>query len=416
MPAIDKSKDLSHNFATQIGFGESEGFIELIRLYNALHTDHEGGNVSAHTAHLVGSALSDPFLSYSAALGGLAGPLHGLANQEVLRFIIGMQKELGDHASEDKIVEFIWKTLNSGQVIPGYGHAVLRKPDPRFMALQQFGVKRKEVAEDPIFKYVDQLYKVAPGVLTEHGKTKSASPSSPRRRRHRRWLTRPSSCRPVPCASSSFFVSLLTKLCVVVGVPRLTLTDARTSCPRRTSTPPRARSCTTTVSSTSSASSFPLARTHHGARQTDPPLLRPSSPRPRPPPLPFLPPSLPLSPRRFYTVTFGTSRSMGALAQFVHDRILGLPIERPKSLSVRRPLLSLPRRGGPSTDAAPPARRWRRSRSSSRKRRCPRPSTLLRRVDMCEAVPVVVGPPRGGALEASLRKWDLVLPFSLCVH
>lgn len=85
VPAIDKSKDLSFNFANQIGFGDSEGFIELIRLYNSLHTDHEGGNVSAHTTHLVGSALSDPFLSYSAALGGLAGPLHGLANQEVLR-------------------------------------------------------------------------------------------------------------------------------------------------------------------------------------------------------------------------------------------------------------------------------------------------------------------------------------------
>ncbi|BGP51924.1 hypothetical protein JCM10450v2_007884 [Rhodotorula kratochvilovae] len=177
VPAIDKSKDLSFNFANQIGFGDSEGFVELIRLYNALHTDHEGGNVSAHATHLVGSALSDPFLSYSAALGGLAGPLHGLANQEVLRFIIGMQKELGDSASNEKIVEFIWKTLNNGQVIPGYGHAVLRKPDPRFMALQQFGVGRKEVAQDPIFKYVDQLYKVAPGVLTEHGKTKNPFPN-----------------------------------------------------------------------------------------------------------------------------------------------------------------------------------------------------------------------------------------------
>jgi hypothetical protein len=151
MAPVDKTKDLSHNFATQIGFGDSEGFIELIRLYNSLHTDHEGGNVSAHTTHLVGSALSDPFLSYSAALVGLAGPLHGLANQEVLRFILGMQKELGDSPSDDQIVQYIWKTLNSGQVIPvrsaarlslfcaiaadddvcaqGYGHAVLRKPE-----------------------------------------------------------------------------------------------------------------------------------------------------------------------------------------------------------------------------------------------------------------------------------------------
>lgn len=173
MPAIQKDKDLSFNFANQIGFGESEGFIDFIRLYNALHTDHEGGNVSAHTTHLVGSALSDPFLSYSAALGGLAGPLHGLANQEVLRSILGMTKEIGEGASDEKVVEFIWSTLNKGQVIPGYGHAVLRKPDPRFMALLQFGEARKDVLEDPVFNYVRKLHKVAPGVLTEHGKTKN---------------------------------------------------------------------------------------------------------------------------------------------------------------------------------------------------------------------------------------------------
>ena len=57
--------------------GKDEGFQDLLRLYMALHADHEGGNVSAHATHLVGSALSDPFLSYSAGLQGLAGPLHG---------------------------------------------------------------------------------------------------------------------------------------------------------------------------------------------------------------------------------------------------------------------------------------------------------------------------------------------------
>ena len=115
MPALQMDKDLSFNFANQIGFGGSEGFVDFIRLYNALHTDHEGGNVSAHTTHLVGSALSDPFLSYSAALGGLAGPLHGLANQEVLRFILDMTKEIGENASNEKVVEFIWSTLKKGQ-------------------------------------------------------------------------------------------------------------------------------------------------------------------------------------------------------------------------------------------------------------------------------------------------------------
>ena len=66
---------------------------ELTRLYQTIHTDHEGGNVSAHATHLVGSALSDPYFSFSAGLNGLAGPLHGLANQEVLRWLFDVTKQ-----------------------------------------------------------------------------------------------------------------------------------------------------------------------------------------------------------------------------------------------------------------------------------------------------------------------------------
>lgn len=80
LPAeVDLEQDWSYNFAAMLGKGgkENENFQDLLRLYLALHGDHEGGNVSAHTTHLVGSALSDPFLSYSAGLQGLAGPLHG---------------------------------------------------------------------------------------------------------------------------------------------------------------------------------------------------------------------------------------------------------------------------------------------------------------------------------------------------
>ena len=78
VPTVQKDKDYAYNFANQLGFSDNKDFLELMRLYLTIHTDHEGGNVSAHTAHLVGSALSSPMLSVSAAMNGLAGPLHGL--------------------------------------------------------------------------------------------------------------------------------------------------------------------------------------------------------------------------------------------------------------------------------------------------------------------------------------------------
>lgn len=127
LPAIDPTKDYSYNLASLLGFADKPAFVELLRLYITIHSDHEGGNVSAHTGKLVGSALSDPFLSYGAALNGLAGPLHGLANQEVLIWLTKMQSKLGKNPTDEAVREYIRSTLDAGQVIPGYGHAVLRK-------------------------------------------------------------------------------------------------------------------------------------------------------------------------------------------------------------------------------------------------------------------------------------------------
>jgi citrate synthase len=180
LPAeIDTSQDWSYNFAAMLGKGgkENEGFQDLLRLYLALHGDHEGGNVSAHATHLVGSALSDPFLSYSAGLQGLAGPLHGLAAQEVLRWTLQMQEHVGTSFSDKDIQEYLWTTLKSGRVVPGYGHAVLRKPDPRFEALMDFAAARPEIANDPLFQLVKKNSEIAPNVLKEHGKTKNPYPN-----------------------------------------------------------------------------------------------------------------------------------------------------------------------------------------------------------------------------------------------
>ncbi|QIW99968.1 hypothetical protein AMS68_005486 [Peltaster fructicola] len=234
LPAeIDASQDWSYNFAAMLGKGgkENEGFQDLLRLYLALHGDHEGGNVSAHTTHLVGSALSDPFLSYSAGLQGLAGPLHGLAAQEVLRWILQMQEHVGTKFTDQDVKDYLWSTLKSGRVIPGYGHAVLRKPDPRFEALMDFAAARPEIASDPVFKLVKANSDIAPGVLTEHGKTKN----------------------PYPNVDSSSGVLFH----------------------------------------------------HYGFKET-----------------------------LYYTATFGVSRGLGPLAQLIWDRVLGLPIERPKSINL----------------------------------------------------------------------------------
>lgn len=142
----------------------------------------------------MGSTLADPYLSYAAGLNALAGPLHGLANQvwlpffilivchswvqEVLRWIQDLQETFKAEKKEvnaQTIEEFAWTTLNSGKVIPGYGHAVLRKTDPRYTCQREFALKH--LPDDELFKIVDTIYHVVPDVLLSHGKAKNPYPN-----------------------------------------------------------------------------------------------------------------------------------------------------------------------------------------------------------------------------------------------
>src|SRR4051812_11279221 len=224
----DGMLDWSGNFAHMLGY-EEESFRELMRLYLTIHADHEGGNVSAHAVHLVGSALSDPYLSFAAGMTGLAGPLHGLANQEVIRWIEEMCKELNsDQPSKEQIADYIHKTLTAGKVVPGYGHAVLRKTDPLFSAQMEFA--KPHCPDDPIVKTVWKIYEVAPPILEGTGKIKNPWPN----------------------------------------------VDAHSGALLK----------------------------HYGLVEED-----------------------------FYTVLFGVSRALGVLASLCWDRALGLPIERPKSVT-----------------------------------------------------------------------------------
>ncbi len=167
--------DWAGNFAHMLGY-EDDGFKELMRLYMVIHADHEGGNVSAHTTHLVGSALSDAYLSFAAGMNGLAGPLHGLANQEVIKWILAMREELGGGVpTKDQIASYVKKTLSEGKVVPGYGHAVLRKTDPRFTAQMEFA--KNHIPDDELVKIVWSVYETVPPILQDLGKVKNPWPN-----------------------------------------------------------------------------------------------------------------------------------------------------------------------------------------------------------------------------------------------
>lgn len=226
--APDPKLDWAGNLAHMMGFDDTSA-LELMRLYQTIHSDHEGGNVSAHTTHLVGSALTDPYLSFAAGMCGLAGPLHGLANQEVLRWILDVKADVGDFPSKEQLTQYVQDTLKSGRVVPGYGHAVLRKTDPRYTCQREFALKH--LPHDPLFQLVSQLYEVVPPVLLATGKVKNPWPN----------------------------------------------VDAHSG----------------------------VLLQYYGMREEN-----------------------------FYTVLFGVSRAIGVLAQGVWSRALGLPIERPKSLTM----------------------------------------------------------------------------------
>lgn len=166
--------DWGANFAYMLG-NPSPEYMDLSRLYMIIHSDHESGNASAHATHLAASTLSDIYYAFSAGLNSLAGPLHGLANQESLAWLLDVYQKFGTVPSKEALRQYAWDTLNAGQVIPGYGHAVLRKPDPRFTAQYQFA--EKHMPEDPLFQIVKLVFEVVPQVLIEQGKAKNPSPN-----------------------------------------------------------------------------------------------------------------------------------------------------------------------------------------------------------------------------------------------
>ncbi|PIP55382.1 MAG: type I citrate synthase [Bacteroidetes bacterium CG23_combo_of_CG06-09_8_20_14_all_32_9] len=172
----DKNADWAGNYVHMLGLpNPNDEFAKLMRLYLTLHSDHEGGNVSAYSAATINSALSDLYYSLSGGLNGLAGPLHGLANQECLGWILDTMKKFNGAPSKEQLEQYAWETLNSGKVVPGYGHAVLRITDPRYAAFLAFG--KQYMSNDPVFQTVARVFEVVPTVLTQVQKIKDPWPN-----------------------------------------------------------------------------------------------------------------------------------------------------------------------------------------------------------------------------------------------
>ncbi|MFN4219916.1 MAG: citrate (Si)-synthase, partial [bacterium] len=175
----NENLDYGANFANMLNINDDfvldKDFADLIRLYLILHSDHEGGNVSAHTCFNISSALSDIYYSVAGGMCGLAGPLHGNASSESLRFILDIIKFFNGVPDKDKLVEYVNNYLAAGRVIPGFGHAVLRVTDPRYVAFAEFS-KEKGLNSD-VIKVVKLLYEVVPEVLKAKGKAKDPYPN-----------------------------------------------------------------------------------------------------------------------------------------------------------------------------------------------------------------------------------------------
>jgi len=172
----DKSLDWAGNYAHMLGIDDGEPFKDVTRLYLMLHADHEAGNVSAHTTHLVGSALSDPYLAFCSGVNGLAGPLHGLANQECLRWLKNTKAALGDkEPTVEVMTQFAKDTLAQGKVIPGFGHGALRITDPRYVIQREFAMEK--FPDNELFKLANVCYEAIPPVLQATGKVKNPWPN-----------------------------------------------------------------------------------------------------------------------------------------------------------------------------------------------------------------------------------------------
>jgi citrate synthase len=148
---------------------------KVFRLFNVLHYDHGGGNLSTFVGKAVASGLEDMYGSICAAMCALAGPRHGKANQESLEFLQSIIQEIGADATAEKLEANLKKRLAEGQLIYGFGHAVLRVEDTRATVLYE--AANRKYPNDPLVKMALLLREIGPKVLGENPKISNPYPN-----------------------------------------------------------------------------------------------------------------------------------------------------------------------------------------------------------------------------------------------
>lgn len=165
-----------NNFAQMLkGGSQGNNLTSVLTLFNILHYDHGGGNLSTFVGKAVASGLEDMYGSIAASMNALAGPRHGRANQECLIFVSELLNVLGERATEADVEKLIRDKLAKKELIYGFGHAVLRVEDPR--ATLQYAVAEKHFSEYPLVKMALMIRKMGVKVLKENPKITDPYPN-----------------------------------------------------------------------------------------------------------------------------------------------------------------------------------------------------------------------------------------------
>ncbi len=175
MPKSRPDLGYMENFTQMLKVNQSEGFAHFMKLFNILHYDHGGGNLSTFVGKAVASGLEDLYGSIASAMNALAGPLHGRANQECLHFVEDMVEKLGADATEHTVEEAIRHRLANKELIYGFGHAVLRVEDPR--ATVQYGLGREKYRDHPLVRMALMIRSAGTKVLKENPKIANPYPN-----------------------------------------------------------------------------------------------------------------------------------------------------------------------------------------------------------------------------------------------